>query len=406
MSAFAPLKFSSDPGEPAAIELLLAPLTIPGFIDSYWEQRPLIVSRATPAWFADLLSLDDIDRVLSTIPVRGKDLRIAQEGMLLPTSSYCGDPDGNARIDLHRVLALFADGATLILNHVERFWAPLRSFVSGLELFFGGRVQANVYITPPGSRGFAAHYDTHEVFLLQIAGAKSWRVSASSALLPLSSQPYNGLTTEISETQQEFRLESSDTLYLPRGYIHEATTQTETSIHITVGVFAPLWVDLLSQLVTAATEVDSSLRRSLPLGSLLKPETNLELLLPKALEHLGDAEVLALAREAMLDRFTTTQLPLLRGQLNELASGKPISLDSLLERHRLYAFTLKVEESEVVLSFCGRSLRFPDYVKDHLEFVLTSSRFRVRDLPDELDDAGKLVLASRLVREGFLFRAS
>ena len=37
-------------------------------------------------------------------------------------------------------------------------------------------VQINAYITPPQNRGFAAHYDVHDVFVLQIAGRKTWRI--------------------------------------------------------------------------------------------------------------------------------------------------------------------------------------------------------------------------------------
>ena len=37
-------------------------------------------------------------------------------------------------------------------------------------------VGANVYLTPPGTQGFAPHYDDVDVFLLQLEGKKEWRV--------------------------------------------------------------------------------------------------------------------------------------------------------------------------------------------------------------------------------------
>ena len=37
-------------------------------------------------------------------------------------------------------------------------------------------VGANVYLTPPGTQGFAPHFDDVDVFLLQLEGKKHWRL--------------------------------------------------------------------------------------------------------------------------------------------------------------------------------------------------------------------------------------
>lgn len=37
---------------------------------------------------------------------------------------------------------------------------------------------ANVYLTPPGTQGFAPHYDDIEAFLIQLEGKKHWRLYA------------------------------------------------------------------------------------------------------------------------------------------------------------------------------------------------------------------------------------
>ncbi|OXB63355.1 hypothetical protein ASZ78_001931 [Callipepla squamata] len=46
---------------------------------------------------------------------------------------------------------------------------------------------ANTYLTPPGTQGFAPHYDDIEAFVLQLEGKKHWRVYSprtSSEALP------------------------------------------------------------------------------------------------------------------------------------------------------------------------------------------------------------------------------
>jgi lysine-specific demethylase/histidyl-hydroxylase NO66 len=37
-------------------------------------------------------------------------------------------------------------------------------------------VGANVYLTPPGTQGFAPHFDDVDAFLLQLEGKKQWRL--------------------------------------------------------------------------------------------------------------------------------------------------------------------------------------------------------------------------------------
>ncbi|NEE35237.1 cupin, partial [Streptomyces sp. SID7982] len=64
----------------------------------------------------------------------------------------------------------FADGATLVLQALHRTWEPVADLVSGLSTELGHPVQANAYVTPPQNRGFDAHYDVHDVFVLQIEG--------------------------------------------------------------------------------------------------------------------------------------------------------------------------------------------------------------------------------------------
>jgi ribosomal protein L16 Arg81 hydroxylase len=77
-------------------------------------------------------------------------------------------------VDGRKVLGLFADGATVVLQGLHRYWPPLTELVRGLELALGHPCQANAYLTPPGSQGFAVHSDSHDVFVFQTAGTKQW----------------------------------------------------------------------------------------------------------------------------------------------------------------------------------------------------------------------------------------
>ena len=70
----------------------------------------------------------------------------------------------------------FADGCTVVFQGLHRAWAPLREFSDALARELAHPVQVNAYLTPEGAQGFDAHYDTHDVFVLQTAGTKEWRI--------------------------------------------------------------------------------------------------------------------------------------------------------------------------------------------------------------------------------------
>ena len=79
-------------------------------------------------------------------------------------------------VDARKVIDLFEGGATVVLQGLHRYWPPLTRLVAELELALGHPCQANAYLTPPGSQGFAVHSDSHDVFVFQTHGAKLWEV--------------------------------------------------------------------------------------------------------------------------------------------------------------------------------------------------------------------------------------
>ena len=58
--------------------------------------------------------------------------------------------------------------------------------------------------------------------------------------------------------------------------------------------------------------------------------------------------------------------------------------------------------THVLLHFHGKTVQLPAHVEPTLRFILDAEEFVAADLPGDLDDAGKLVLLQRLIREGFL----
>ena len=68
---------------------------------------------------------------------------------------------------------------------------------------------------------------------------------------------------------------------------------------------------------------------------------------------------------------------------------------------------LQINGDSTSVDCYGRKITFPVQARDALQFALSQSEFVARDIPGDLDEAGKLALLRRLVREGLLvFRAT
>jgi hypothetical protein len=185
----------------------------------------------------------------------------------------------------------------------------------------------------------------------------------------------------------DITLRAGDTLYLPRGWLHEAKTSETDSLHLTVGVNVYTWMDAFkAALDNCAGEV--GFRRSPdghPPGELLD-------LLGKQL----DPERVERGRRRKLVR---TRRPVLGGQLTQLRALESLDVDTVVERRATVLFDF----AGTTLSFEGKDLTFPEEAAEELAFLAHAEEpFAPAELPGQLDDEGRLVLVRTLVREGFL----
>lgn len=286
----------------------------------------------------------------------------------------------------------FTEGATIVLQALHHTWTPLAEFCRSLEAELGHVAQANAYYTPAGSQGFGVHHDTHDVFCLQIEGKKRWRIYEPVLELPLKEQRYSAELGEHGEAVQDLTLSEGDTLYLPRGWLHEALTSDRHSLHVTVGVNVYTRLDALRAAVESLAD-DVELRRVVDEDGELPDD-----LLERLSERLEGAEVQRRRRE----RFVGTRRSVLPGQFAEVRALD--SLDSWIELERRP--TVIANLVGTTLSFEGKTISFPEHARAELEAVFVADGpFRASDLPGELNEPGRLVLIRRLVREGFLRRS-
>jgi len=327
--------------------------------------------------------------------IRMPAFRLVREGAPLPAADYTeeiawrpGRFDGLARVD--RVAEEYAAGATIVLQALHLHWHPAALYCRGLEQQLGFPVQANAYATPGSAQGFAVHHDTHDVFVLQVAGRKRWRIYAPVLELPLGPQRWSG--ADPGEPVDELTLEPGDTLYLPRGWPHEAVAQEEDSLHLTIGLHPPTRLDALRAALDECGD-DIEFRRGLGHGELP----------PALVEELSDRLAPeAVARRARR-RFVDSRRPILDDQIAQVRGADALQRDDPVERRA----TVIADLEGTTLRFEGKEIRFPEAAREALDaLAVARGPIRARDLPGRLDDSSRLVIVRRLVREGYLRAAT
>jgi lysine-specific demethylase/histidyl-hydroxylase NO66 len=386
------------------------------FAASHWGRAPLLSTAAElGGTFSDLFDASAVDELVSRRGLRTPFLRMAKDGTVLAAKTFTrgggAGATNNDQVADDRVLRQLDDGATLVLQALHRTWPPLVQFASELCGDLGHPVQINSYVTPADNRGFAPHYDVHDVFVLQIEGRKRWRIHEPVVTDPLDNQPWErhreAVAARASDDPVLDRvLAPGDALYLPRGTIHAADALGETSIHLTVGVHPVTRYQLVRQLLELAQD-EPQLRTSLPMGVDLSDPDVLAPHLAETVHALVDRIAMAGAdrvAQRIGDRLMDLTRPEPIGPLAQLRTAEALDADTPLRlraglRHRLAA-----DAEQITLTVFGRTVELPAGAAAALKIVLAGDGFRVRDLP-ALDAEEQLTLARRLLREGVIVGA-
>ena len=376
------------------------------FTAEHFGRRPLLRRHA---WDARApLTVDDVDDLLTGGRLRWPAFRLVEQGRTIPTRDCTRSGTiGGQRVtdlpDLGRILAHVDDGATLVLQGLHRYHAPVADLCSQLERSLSHPVQANAYLTPPGSRGLNVHHDTHDVFALQTHGHKHWVVHEPAVEVPLPSQPWSSSKHTAGPLLLDTELAPGDLLYLPRGAPHAAETVGEVSLHLTIGVRVITFYDLVQRAARRLVD-DPALREALPAGW----EHDRAVLVAELTDRLARAgsglaavdtdDLVAELADARRDARPVDR----RGQLRELVHLDAIDDRTVVAPRPGLEVALESRGDRVALRLPDREVVLPAAAGPVVAELLDGPPLHVGDLADRVDADSRLVLVRRLVREGAL----
>jgi ribosomal protein L16 Arg81 hydroxylase len=215
------------------------------FTDLYQEKRPLLLKGAIlPITF----DWHDANEIFERSDVASDDFKLSYEG-IVPKHEYV-----ERYVDIgtlrHRLIKpavydYLRKGATLIANKIAN--EPMVSALARqISLFTGRQVVSSAYAAFGTKDSFRAHWDTRDVFAIQLIGRKRWIVyepSLDSPLYMQQSKDHEDRYPCPEEPYMDFVLEAGDVFYLPRGWWHNPLPLDEETFHLAIGTFPAYAID-------------------------------------------------------------------------------------------------------------------------------------------------------------------
>jgi hypothetical protein len=382
---------------------LLQPLAVETFLGEIWGATHYHVKRCCAGYFDSLLQASSaVEELLELFRRESSTMHLSKGKDKKSGDSYRLD-DGS--LDLVRIRNDFADGYTIVLGGVERYARAIASLARSIEVELNFPVQVNAYITPPGSQGLIPHYDDHDVLVLQIQGSKTWHLYDGPDVPPRDLQPEKNKAVAIDGLPllTDLRLEAGDVLYLPPGRVHAAETNSEPSVHMTVGLHPPTVLMLAIAALYSQRFHDDRLNACLPPRHLddADVQATLGVLLCDAVKAVEDPSAVAGGLDALADALVR------RGRcppVGPASNAAAIDGETLVRKYQPLYSRVTATADGVALRFAQLSVTADSDHKAAMLFVSSSTEpFRVGDLPG-LSVAQQAELARTLIVSGFLVR--
>ena len=388
------------------LEYILSPYDYSQFMAENWTQKAIHISAGGHPKFDRLFSWEHLNYLLSYTDLDNNDIDLILNGKIVSRTEVVNPAE---IFQQGQLLKFLQKGATLKFNNLQKRVPEIAEFVSELRYEIGySNLTVNAYSSFPGKQGFVSHYDPYEIFILQIDGAKEWKVFPETLKYPLESQPSMYFEPPEANPYLNTVLEPGDVLYLPRGHWHYAIAVGKPSLHITLGIHCATGIDFLGAIVKQLSQ-EEDWRKNLAFPTDNNADTirtQLSELVTKLGQYIEDSELPSgyiydlIAAASPVNTYSLPQ-----------QTGFNIFPKGINTRFRIPAWKRvlisQVSEAEYKVKMYEKEVILTEVTQEFLEKLLSLEMFTGKDVMQWLPDLDwhdeVMPMLSSLVKEGIIF---
>ncbi len=235
-----------SPPPPDRPTALLGGLTPSQFMRRYWQKKPLLIRGAVPDG-SPPLTREALFELAASEDVESRLVSQTRGRWHLDHGPF--EPD--------ELPSVKRRAWTLLVQGVDLYDDRARALLDRFRFVPDARLDDLMISYATDGGGVGPHFDSYDVFLLQVHGKRRWRISAQRDLSLKAGLPLKVL--QHFEPEQEWLLEPGDMLYLPPHIAHDGIADGEC-MTCSIGFRAPSANELVGQFLYHLAERSETAR--------------------------------------------------------------------------------------------------------------------------------------------------
>lgn len=227
---------------------LLGGLSPQRFMQRHWQKKPLLIRQAVPelnapvtrAELFGLAAREDVEsRLITHQPVGNK-------------QAHAGWSLRHGPLPRRALPPLAQREWTLLVQGLDLHVPAARALLERFRFVPEARLDDLMISFATDGGGVGPHFDSYDVFLLQVQGRRRWRIGrlADATLQP--DVPLKILAN--FDAEEEWLLEPGDMLYLPPRWAHDGVAEGGDCMTCSIGFRAPSRSELARELLVRCAE--------------------------------------------------------------------------------------------------------------------------------------------------------
>jgi len=287
----APAMSFPQPLPPDSPTPLLGGLSPSAFMRRHWQKKPLLIRQAVPGVQAPLdraalFALAGDEAVESRLIVQQQGGTAQRKAGKAPKGAASADDGAHWSLEhgpfaRRKLPPLTQPGWTLLVQGLDLHVPAAHALLQRFRFVPDARLDDLMISYATDSGGVGPHFDSYDVFLLQVHGQRRWRIGKLKDQRLQPDVPLKILSH--FEPEEEYLLEPGDMLYLPPMWAHDGIAQGEC-MTCSIGFRVPEATELAREvLIRFVEELDSDAPRRL-YRDPKQAATDTPGLIPEALE--------------------------------------------------------------------------------------------------------------------------